>query len=153
MDWPTALDRRFRQTHWRPSWPTSLLRAQNGDLPVHGRGPSQVETFDPKPELNRLHGQPVPASLGKVTTQQASEKSLLLGVKRQFRPCGESGLVMSDLFPHLATCADDLSVVRSMHAESIVHSAALLPDEHGPHTDGSSDDRCVADLRAGQRER
>ena len=88
-------------------------------------GPSQVETFDPKPELNRLHGQPVPASLGKVTTQQASEKSLLLGVKRKFRPCGESGLVMSDLFPHLANCADDLSVVRSMHAESIVHSAAL----------------------------
>ena len=88
-------------------------------------GPSQVETFDPKPELNRLHGQPVPASFGKVQTQQASEKSLLLGSKRTFRPCGESGLVMSDLFPYLAGCADDLSVVRSIHAESIVHSAAL----------------------------
>ncbi len=88
-------------------------------------GPSQVETFDPKPQLNRLHGQPVPKSLGKVQTQQADERSLLLGVKRRFRPCGESGLVMSDLFPHLATCADDLSVVRSMHADSIVHSAAL----------------------------
>ncbi len=88
-------------------------------------GPSQVETFDPKPELNRLQGNPVPASFGKVQTQQADEKSLLLGSKRTFRPCGESGLVMSDLFPHLAGCADDLSVVRSIHADSIVHSAAL----------------------------
>ena len=94
-------------------------------------GPSQVETFDPKPDLTRLHGQPVPASLGQVQTQQANEKSLLLGVKRRFRPNGESGLVMSDLFPHLATCADDLSVVRSMHAESIVHSAALYQMNSG----------------------
>jgi len=94
-------------------------------------GPSQVETFDPKPDLNRLHGQPVPDSLGKVQTQQANEKSLLLGVKRRFRPNGASGLVMSDLFPHLATCADDLSVVRSMHADSIVHSAALYQMNSG----------------------
>ena len=94
-------------------------------------GPSQVETFDPKPDLTRLHGQPVPASLGQVQTQQANEKSLLLGVKRRFRPNGESGLVMSDLFPHLSTCADDLSVVRSMHAESIVHSAALYQMNSG----------------------
>ena len=94
-------------------------------------GPSQVETFDPKPDLNRLHGQRVPASLGKVQTQQANEKSLLLGVKRRFRQHGESGLVMSDLFPYLATCADDLSVVRSMHADSIVHSAALYQMNSG----------------------
>jgi len=94
-------------------------------------GPSQVETFDPKPELTRLHGQPVPASLGKVQTQQVDETSLLLGVKRKFRPHGESGLVMSDLFPHLSTRADDLSVVRSLHADSIVHSAALYQMNSG----------------------
>ncbi len=94
-------------------------------------GPSQVETFDPKPELTRLHGQPVPASLGKVQTQRVDETSLLLGVKRKFRPHGESGLVMSDLFPHLSTCADDLSVVRSLHADSIVHSAALYQMNSG----------------------
>jgi len=88
-------------------------------------GPSQVETFDPKPLLDRLHGQPVPDSFGEVRTQRLTEKSLLLGTKRRFRPCGESGVVMSNLFPHLAKCADRLSVVRSIHADSIVHSAAL----------------------------
>jgi len=88
-------------------------------------GPSQVETFDPKPMLGKLHGQPVPQSFGRVQTQRVNEKSLLLGSQRRFQRCGESGLIMSDLFPHLSTCADQLSVVRSMQADSIVHSAAL----------------------------
>ncbi|MEO1996911.1 MAG: DUF1501 domain-containing protein [Planctomycetaceae bacterium] len=88
-------------------------------------GPSQVETFDPKPLLRTLHGQPVPESFGRVQTQRVNEKSLLLGSQRSFRPYGESGLVMSDLFPHLSRCADSISVVRSMQADSIVHSAAL----------------------------
>ncbi len=88
-------------------------------------GPSQMETFDPKPLLNRLHGQRTPESFGKVTFQQTSDESLLLGSKRTFRQCGESGLVMSDLFPHLATCADDLAVIRSCHADSITHAPAM----------------------------
>ena len=94
-------------------------------------GPSQVETFDPKPLLNKLHRMPVPASLGPVKTQQTTEKSLLLGCKRTFRPHGESGLVMSDLFPHLADCADDIAVVRSLHADSIVHAPALYQMNSG----------------------
>lgn len=88
-------------------------------------GPSQVETFDPKPLLNQLHGQPLPASFGVIKTQQTTNESLLLGCKRKFAAHGESGQVMSDLFPHLAQAADDLSVVRSLHAESIVHAPAL----------------------------
>ncbi|MGD9856306.1 MAG: DUF1501 domain-containing protein [Planctomycetaceae bacterium] len=88
-------------------------------------GPSQMETFDPKPELNRLHGQPVPASFGKITTQQTTEASLLLGCKRTFRQHGESGLEMSDLFPYLSACADDLAVIRSCHGDSVVHAPAM----------------------------
>jgi hypothetical protein len=88
-------------------------------------GPSQMETFDPKPLLNRFHGQSLPESFGSLLFQQTNEKSLLLGSKRSFRPHGESGLVMSDLFPHLASCADDISVIRSCHADSITHAPAM----------------------------
>lgn len=88
-------------------------------------GPSQVETFDPKPMLQKLHGKPVPEQLGSVQTQRTTEKSLLLGSKRTFRKCGQSGIEVSDLFPHLATCADDIAVVRSVYADSVVHAPAL----------------------------
>ncbi len=88
-------------------------------------GPSQMETFDPKPELNRLHGQPLPASFGKVTTQQTTEKSLLLGCKQKFRKYGESGLEVSDLFPCLSACVDDLAIIRSCHGDSVVHAPAM----------------------------
>ena len=94
-------------------------------------GPSQVDTFDPKPLLQKLHGQPTPDSFGQVRTQRVTEKALLLGSKRSFRPYGESGVVMSDLFPHMSKCADQISVVRSMHADSIVHSAALYQMNSG----------------------
>ena len=94
-------------------------------------GPSQVETFDPKPTLNELHNKPVPDSFGSVQTQQTTEKSLLLGSKRSFEQYGESGTVISDLFPHLTKHADDLAVIRSLHADSIVHSAALYQMNSG----------------------
>ena len=94
-------------------------------------GPSQVDTFDPKSLLRKLHGQPTPASFGQVRTQRVTEQALLLGSQRSFRRHGESGLVMSNLFPHLAECADTISVVRSMHADSIVHSAALYQMNSG----------------------
>lgn len=94
-------------------------------------GPSQMETFDPKPLLNRLHGQPVPESFGKIQTQRTTEASLLLGSQRTFRRQGKSGQLMSDLFPHLATQADEIAIVRSLHADSIVHAPALYQMNSG----------------------
>ena len=88
-------------------------------------GPSQIETFDPKPTLNRLHGQPLPDSFGAVETQRTTQSSLLLGCKRSFRKCGESGIEISDLFPNLSVCADDLAVVRSCYGDSVVHAPAM----------------------------
>ena len=88
-------------------------------------GPSQVETFDPKPLLQKLHGKPVPEQLGSVQTQRTTEKSLLLASKRTFHKYGQAGIEISDLFTHLATCADDIAVVRSMYADSVVHAPAL----------------------------
>jgi hypothetical protein len=94
-------------------------------------GPSQIETFDPKPVLNRLHGQPLPESFGKVVTQQTTNESALLGSKRTFAPYGQSGIEISDLFPHLGQCADELAVVRSLYCDSVVHAPAMYQMNSG----------------------
>ncbi|MEZ6061613.1 MAG: DUF1501 domain-containing protein [Planctomycetaceae bacterium] len=87
-------------------------------------GPSQVETFDPKPLLNTLHGQPRPAEFGEAKYQFIQTDARLLGTKRRFRKCGDSGIEVSDLFPHLGKCMDDIAVLRSCYGDQVVHSAA-----------------------------
>src|SRR5881227_445932 len=87
-------------------------------------GPSHLETFDPKPLLNRLNGQPRPAQFGQAKYQFIQKDARLLGTSRQFARHGKSGTAVSDLFPHLAQCVDDLAVVRSCHGDMVVHSAA-----------------------------
>ncbi len=87
-------------------------------------GPSHLETFDPKPLLNRLDGQTRPAEFGDVKYQNVNSSSRLLGSKRTFKKYGSSGIEVSDLFPHQAEIVDDLCVIRSMHGDMVVHSAA-----------------------------
>ncbi len=87
-------------------------------------GPSHLETFDPKPLLNKLHGQKRPDEFGKVEYQNVNVNSRLLGTKRTFARYGKSGLEVSDLLPYQAKIADDLCVIRSMHGDMVVHSAA-----------------------------
>jgi hypothetical protein len=87
-------------------------------------GPSQMETFDPKPLLNKLDGQPVPPSFQAAKRQFIKGPPKLLGTKRSFQQHGKSGLWISDLLPHLAGCADDLAVIRSCQADAFVHSSA-----------------------------
>src|SRR4051812_27008900 len=87
-------------------------------------GPSHLETFDPKPLLNELNGQKRPAEFGDVKYQNVNSDSRILGTKRTFRKYGNSGMEVSDLFPHQAEVADDLCVIRSMHGDMVVHSAA-----------------------------
>ena len=65
-------------------------------------GPSHVDTFDPKPLLNKLNGQPRPAEFGEAKYQFVNKDSLLLGSKRKFTRHGECGVEVSDLFPHTA---------------------------------------------------
>jgi hypothetical protein len=92
---------------------------------MHG-GPSHLDTFDPKPLLNRMHGKPVPDSFGDVRLQFSTFKERpILGSGRQFARHGKSGLVVSDLFPHVARHADKLAVIRSMHHDGFTHTAAL----------------------------
>jgi len=87
-------------------------------------GPSQVETFDPKPLLNELDGQPRPKEFGEAKYQFVKEDAKLLGTKRAFKKYGQSGIEVSDLFPHTAECVDDMAVLRSCHGNMVVHSAA-----------------------------
>jgi hypothetical protein len=88
-------------------------------------GPSHLETFDPKPDLQRLHGQKLPASFGPVKTRRAVDKNRLLATKRSFKKHGQSGIEISDLFPHLATRADDLCVLRGCYGDSVTHPESV----------------------------
>jgi len=93
-------------------------------------GPSQVDTFDYKPELQRLSGQPLPASLRKAiqetkfanVTHGCEDK--LLASPYSWQQYGESGMWVSELFPHLARHVDDLCFIHSMQAESNNHAPA-----------------------------
>lgn len=86
-------------------------------------GPSQVDTFDPKPLLLQEHGNPFPAS---IDATQFDNNGKTFASPYQFKPRGTSGLMISELFPHLSKSADDLCVIRSMSAEFAEHSQACL---------------------------
>lgn len=87
-------------------------------------GPSHLETFDPKPLLDRLHGQPRPAEFGEARYQFVKSDAKLLGTHVSFQKHGESGIEVSSLFPNVAKCIDDIAVIRSTHGDVVVHSAA-----------------------------
>src|SRR5271154_1192295 len=71
-------------------------------------GPSQLDIFDPKPELEKRRGQPLPDSVGRLTSQFTKGNEAILPSSRIFKKHGKSGQWMSDLMPNLATCVDDL---------------------------------------------
>lgn len=86
-------------------------------------GPSHVDTFDPKPQLNARDGQPLSAS---AIGLDGGDRGKLLGSPFRFRAHGESGIQISELFPHLAGHADKLCVINSLHTEGQAHGEALL---------------------------
>ena len=79
---------------------------------MHG-GPSHMDLLDPKPDLAKYAGKPVPDSFGQVMTRRNVARNPLLGPIKPFRPRGQSGLQISDFLPHIARHADDLLVIRS----------------------------------------
>ena len=91
-------------------------------------GPSHIDTFDPKPALNRLDGQFLPPSFlegESALAQIKANESKLMGSRRIFKKHGQSGLEISDLFENLAKLSDDLAVIRSCHHESVIHGPAI----------------------------
>ena len=96
---------------------TKTARAKSVIFLFMAGGPSHMETFDPKPLLNRLNGKPRPKSFGDVKYQQIKPGSVLLGSRRRFKKHGESGIEVSDLFPELAERIDDITVIRSCYGD------------------------------------
>ena len=92
-------------------------------------GPSQSDLFDPKPALEKHRGEELPESVRgsqRITTMTSKQTSLSVSPSRfRFRPRGECGLEISDAMPHLASIADELCLVRSMHTEAINHDPAI----------------------------
>src|SRR4051812_665289 len=100
--------------------------------------PSQGDLFDPKPKLNELHGQPLPESMTKNVRFAFIQKegARLMGSPRKFARHGRCGTEFSDFLPHLATCADDIALVRSMHTEAFNHPPGQLLMNTGVATFG-----------------
>ena len=107
-----------------PKPPHLQARAKAAVFLFMAGGPSHMETYDPKPLLNQLNGQKRPAAFGEAKYQFLNDASRLLGTKRTFQRYGKSGIEVSDLFPHTAQCVDDMAVIRSVHGDMVVHSAA-----------------------------
>jgi hypothetical protein len=87
--------------------------------------PSQIDTFDPKPALEKLNGQPLPESYGKVVSQFTKGDTPLLKSPWTFRKYGQCGRDVSTLLPHTAEIVDDLCFVRSFYTDSTVHAPAM----------------------------
>ena len=89
-----------------------------------GGAPSQLDLYDPKPGLQKLNGQPLPESITRgqrVTAMTKGQAKNIAASVFKFAPQGKSGLMMSELLPHLSTVADDICMIKSTHTESINH--------------------------------
>ncbi|HYH63441.1 MAG TPA: DUF1501 domain-containing protein [Urbifossiella sp.] len=106
-------------------------------------GTSQVDLFDPKPELARLHGRPIPESFrAGVRLGQTNYAAPVMQSPFRFRRYGRCGMELSELLPSIGACADDLALVRSLHHEAFDHAPGELmlctgKDQPGRPTIGS----------------
>ncbi len=90
-------------------------------------GPSQLETFDPKPVLTKYHGQLLPKELQDYDLAQINTAdSTIMAPQFAFERHGESGQQVSSVFPHLAKHADKLAIIRSLHHELFIHGSAMI---------------------------
>ncbi|MBV9123641.1 MAG: DUF1501 domain-containing protein, partial [Planctomycetes bacterium] len=105
-----------------PKTPPFPARAQRVIHLFMNGGPSHVDTFDPKPMLDKYHGQPLPS--GPLRTERKTGGAFRSPF--QFRKYGQSGIEVSEIFPHVASCIDDIAVVRSMHADVPNHEPSLM---------------------------
>ena len=107
-----------RSPHFRP-------RAQRVIFLFMSGGPSHVDLFDPKPDLVRLAGEPIPESFGTFKTRRAVAKNKLLAPCRPFKPRGQSGMEVSDFLPHIAECVDDICLLRGCYGDSVTHPESV----------------------------
>ena len=90
-------------------------------------GPSHLETFDYKPKLAKMHGEPMPESVTKgqpIAQLQGNKQLKCFGPQWEFKKVGKGGLEISEIFPQLHTVADELCIIRSLHTDAINHDPA-----------------------------
>jgi len=105
----------------RPRAPHHAAVAKAVIMLVQNGGPSQMDLFDPKPELTRRHGRTM-----TVETFQQGNSDKLMASPLEFRRYGQSGLAMASILPHLGSVADELCLVRSMYSEHNNHTEGLV---------------------------
>ena len=109
-----------RKPHFAPKAKNVIFMFMEG-------GPSQIDLFDPKPELQKWHGKPLPPELTKdLRLAFTKPNAAVLGSPRVFTPYGQSGTEFSDYIPHIGSCADDLCLVRSMFTDAFNHHPGQL---------------------------
>lgn len=119
-----------RQAHAAPATHFAAKAKQVIFLFMHG-GPSQVDTFDHKPQLTRDHGKPLPFPKPRV---QSAPTGNLLKSPWKFNQHGQCGSWVSELFPQIAGCVDDMCIINSMHCSNSRHGGALLELHTGSDT-------------------
>ena len=107
-----------RRPHFAPRARSVIFLFMSG-------GPSHVDLFDPKLELIRLAGQPIPESFGAFKTRRNVAKNKLLPPLRRFHQQGQSGIDVSELLPHTAQWVDDLCLLRGCHGDSVTHPESV----------------------------
>jgi hypothetical protein len=107
------------QPHYRPRVKRVIWLSMAG-------GPSQLETFDFKPQLARMNGRPMPESMtkGQQLAQLQGEKLVCWGPQTSFRRYGQCGAEITELFPHVGSIADEICIIRSMTTDAINHDPA-----------------------------
>jgi hypothetical protein len=107
-----------RQPHHKPLAKSVIWLFMEG-------GPSHIDLFDPKPALDRLNGQPMPESFGRPITAMGTANNTIMASPRKWKQHGQSGLWVSDWYPHIAQHADDLAVIRSCQADGLNHVGSV----------------------------
>lgn len=107
-----------RKPHFAPKAKTCIFLFMYG-------GPSHVDTWDPKPQLNSRHGQAMP-NLESDPLLKMRNPGTLMGSTHKFKKWGQSGIEVSDLYPNLAQCIDEIAVIRGTFADSFAHGSGLL---------------------------
>jgi uncharacterized protein DUF1501 len=107
-----------KQPHHKPTAKSVIWLFMEG-------GPSHLDTFDPKPKLNELAGQPMPESFGRPITAMGTANNTLMGTRRTFKQHGQSGLWVSDWLPHIAQHVDEITVLRSCWADGLNHVGSV----------------------------
>lgn len=99
-----------------PKAPHFAAKAKSCIFIFMAGAPSQLDLFDPKPKLNKIHGQKLPESFTKNVRFAFIQKetATVMGSKRKFTKHGQCGMELSDLLPHIGTVADDILLVRSL---------------------------------------